>query len=197
MERILYGTDFIFTSSVEGGDKYLKQLSLAGSSEHVQLFTAFIKPLQSYSTFSFFFFKLQSPASADNFTETHLHLASLYLSITYSSNKLHWSYGMRHLLWHKCLSAMSHGGHGWEKGDVMSYRDLSFPHDAVCTVSILFVLLGLVVALFVAEQPQGLRALQLDFKLLQRTKRDRKKAIEERINKSKGREIFEYSDVCR
>lgn len=144
-----------------------------------------------------FFFKLQSPASADNFTETHLHLASLYLSITYSSNKLHWSYGMRHLLWHKCLSAMSHGGHGWEKGDVMSYRDLSFPHDAVCTVSILFVLLGLVVALFVAEQPQGLRALQLDFKLLQRTKRDRKKAIEERINKSKGREIFEYSDVCR
>lgn len=78
----------------------------------------------------------------------------------------------------------------------MSYRDLSFPHDAVCTVSILFVLLGLVVALFVAEQPQGLRALQLDFKLLQRTKRDRKKAIEE-INKSKGREIFEYSDVCR
>lgn len=56
MERILYGTDFIFTSSVEGGDKYLKQLSLAGSSEHVQLFTAFIKPLQSHSTFSFFFF---------------------------------------------------------------------------------------------------------------------------------------------
>lgn len=55
MERILYGTDFIFTSSVEGGDKYLKQLSLAGSSEHVQLFTAFIKLLQSYSTFSFSF----------------------------------------------------------------------------------------------------------------------------------------------
>lgn len=55
MERILYGTDFIFTSSVEGGDKYLKQLSLAGSSEHVQLFTAFIKPLQSHSTFSFLF----------------------------------------------------------------------------------------------------------------------------------------------
>lgn len=49
----------------------------------------------------------------------------------------------------------------------MSYRDLSFPHDAVCAVSILFVLLGLVVAFLIAEQPQGLRALQLDLKLLQ------------------------------
>lgn len=50
--------------------------------------------------------------------------------------------------------------------DVMSYRDLSFPHDAVCAVSILFVLLGLVVTFLVAEQPQGLRALQLNLKLL-------------------------------
>lgn len=48
----------------------------------------------------------------------------------------------------------------------MSYRDLSFPHDAVCSVSILFVLLGLVVTLLIAEEPQGLRALQLDLKLL-------------------------------
>lgn len=48
----------------------------------------------------------------------------------------------------------------------MSYRDLSFPHDAVCALSILFVLLGLVVTLLVAEQPQGLRALQLNLKLL-------------------------------
>lgn len=48
----------------------------------------------------------------------------------------------------------------------MSYRDLSFPHDAVCALSILFVLLGLVVALLVAEQPQGLRALQVNLKLL-------------------------------
>lgn len=48
----------------------------------------------------------------------------------------------------------------------MSYQDLSFPHDVVCTVSILFVLLGLVVTLLVAQQPQGLRALQLNLKLL-------------------------------
>lgn len=60
-------------------------------------------------------------------------------------------------------------------GDVMSYRDLSFPHDAVCTVSILFVLLGLVVTLLVAEQPQGLRALQLNLKLLQGSKKKFKK----------------------
>lgn len=52
----------------------------------------------------------------------------------------------------------------------MSYRDLSFPHDAVCAFSILFVLLGLVVTLLVAEQPQGLRALQINLKLLRRTK---------------------------
>lgn len=50
--------------------------------------------------------------------------------------------------------------------DVMPYRDLSFSHDAVCALSILFVLPGLVVALLVAEQPQGLRALQLNLKLL-------------------------------
>lgn len=50
----------------------------------------------------------------------------------------------------------------------MSYRDLSFPHDAVCALSILFVLLGLVVTLLIAEEPQGLRALQLNFKLLRR-----------------------------
>lgn len=48
----------------------------------------------------------------------------------------------------------------------MSYRDLSLPHDAVCAVSVLFVLLGLVVTLLIAEEPQGLRALQLDLKLL-------------------------------
>lgn len=55
---------------------------------------------------------------------------------------------------------------GWGGGDVMPYRDLSFSHDAVCALSILFVLLGLVVALLVAEQPQGLRALQVNLKLL-------------------------------
>lgn len=51
----------------------------------------------------------------------------------------------------------------------MSYQDLSFPHDAVCAFSILFVVLGLVVALLIAEQPQGLRALQLNLKLLRGT----------------------------
>lgn len=60
-----------------------------------------------------------------------------------------------------------------ERGDVMSYRDLSFPHDAVCALSILFVLLGLVVTLLVAEQPQGLRALQLNLKLLRGKKNQR------------------------
>ena len=57
----------------------------------------------------------------------------------------------------------------------MSYRDLSFPHDAVCALAILFVLLGLIVALLVAEQPQGLRALQLNLKLLRRTKKRKKR----------------------
>lgn len=56
----------------------------------------------------------------------------------------------------------------------MSYRDLSFPHDAVGALSILFVLLGLVVTLLVAEQPQGLRALQLNLKLLQGGKKAKK-----------------------
>ena len=64
---------------------------------------------------------------------------------------------------------MSHGGSA-ERG-VMSYRDLSFPHDAVCALSILFVLLGLVVTLLIAEEPQGLRALQLNLKLLRRKKK--------------------------
>lgn len=57
---------------------------------------------------------------------------------------------------------MSGGG-----SDVMSYRDLSLPHDAVCALPVLFVLLGLIVTLLVAEQPQGLRALQFNLKLLQ------------------------------
>lgn len=52
--------------------------------------------------------------------------------------------------------------------DVMSYRYLSFPDDMVCALAVFFVLLGLVVTLLVAEQPQGLRALQLDLKLLQK-----------------------------
>lgn len=52
----------------------------------------------------------------------------------------------------------------------MSYRDLSLPHDAVRALSVVFVLLGLVVTLLVAEQPQGLRALQLDLKLLEERK---------------------------
>lgn len=60
-------------------------------------------------------------------------------------------------------------------GDVMSYRDLSFPHDAVCALSILFVLLGLVVALLVAQQPQGLRALQVNLKFLRHKRVDTKK----------------------
>lgn len=56
---------------------------------------------------------------------------------------------------------------GWGvEGDIMAYQDLSFPNDAVCAVSVFFVQLGPVVALLVAEQPQGLRALQLDLKLL-------------------------------
>lgn len=59
-----------------------------------------------------------------------------------------------------------------KESDVMSYRDLSFPHDAVCALSILFVLLGPVVTLLVAEQPQGLRALQLDLKLLRGKKKN-------------------------
>lgn len=61
---------------------------------------------------------------------------------------------------------MSHAGPCGTEGDVMSYRDLSFPHDAVHALAVLFVLLALIVALLIAEQPQGLRALQLDLKLL-------------------------------
>lgn len=50
--------------------------------------------------------------------------------------------------------------------DVMSYWDLSLPHDAVRALPLLFVRLGFVVTLLIAEQPQGLRALQFDLKLL-------------------------------
>ncbi len=59
----------------------------------------------------------------------------------------------------------------------MSYRDLSFPHDAVGTLSILFVLLGLVVTFLVAEQPQGLRALQLNLKLLRGRQKNPKEVV--------------------
>lgn len=64
------------------------------------------------------------------------------------------------------LTVISGGGSAGGGSDIMSYQDLSFPHDAVCALPILFVLLGLVVTLLVAEQPQGLRALQLNLKLL-------------------------------
>lgn len=74
--------------------------------------------------------------------------------------------------WRNLLSVLSHsadcvrwGGGGGS--DVMIYRYLSFPDDAVRALSVFFVLLGLVVTLLVAEQPQGLRALQLDLELLQ------------------------------
>ena len=70
-------------------------------------------------------------------------------------------------------------------GDVMSYRDLSFPHDAVCALSILFVLLGFVVTLLVAEQPQGLRALQLNLKFLRRRRRKKQKNKNKKVNFAK------------
>lgn len=61
---------------------------------------------------------------------------------------------------------MSGGGSEGRGGDVMSYWDLSLPYDAVCALPLLFVLLGFVVTLLIAEQPQGLRALQFNLKLL-------------------------------
>lgn len=73
----------------------------------------------------------------------------------------------------------------------MSYRDLSLPHDAVRALSVVFVLLGLVVTLLVAEQPQGLRALQLDLKLLEERKTttayDKKKPTLQWHFKTKGK----------
>lgn len=67
---------------------------------------------------------------------------------------------------HNGLSVMSIGGSRGRGDDIMSYRDLSLPHDAVCALPLLFVLLGFVVTLLIAEQPQGLRALQFNLKLL-------------------------------
>lgn len=49
---------------------------------------------------------------------------------------------------------------------LQQYLYLSFGHNLVCHLSVLFVLLGFVAALLIAEQPERLRALQLDLKLL-------------------------------
>lgn len=48
----------------------------------------------------------------------------------------------------------------------LSYLYLSFGHNLIRHLSLLFALLGFGAALLVAQQPQGLRALQLDLKLL-------------------------------
>lgn len=46
------------------------------------------------------------------------------------------------------------------------HLDLSFAHDLVHDLVVVLVDLGLVIALFVAQDPQGLGALQLNLKLL-------------------------------
>lgn len=51
----------------------------------------------------------------------------------------------------------------------MTYRNLSFANNAVCAICVLFVRLGFIVALLVAEKSQCLWALQLDLKLLKQT----------------------------
>lgn len=50
------------------------------------------------------------------------------------------------------------------------HLDLSFAHDAVAALTILFGQLGFVVALLIAEDPQGLGTFQLNLKLLQGTR---------------------------
>lgn len=47
-----------------------------------------------------------------------------------------------------------------------TYLYLSFGHDLISELSLLFALLAFVAALLIAEQPQSLRALQFDLKLL-------------------------------
>lgn len=46
------------------------------------------------------------------------------------------------------------------------HLDLPFAHDLVHDLVVVLVDLGLVIALLVAQDPQGLRALQLDLELL-------------------------------
>lgn len=48
------------------------------------------------------------------------------------------------------------------------HLDLPFAHDLVQDLIVVLVDLGLVVALLIAQDPQGLRALQLDLELLRR-----------------------------
>lgn len=47
-----------------------------------------------------------------------------------------------------------------------SHLDLALPHDPVCALAILLGDLCFVVTLFIAENPQGLGAFQLNLKLL-------------------------------
>lgn len=47
-----------------------------------------------------------------------------------------------------------------------SHLDLPFAHDLVHDLVVVLVDLGLVIALLIAQDPQGLRALQLNLKLL-------------------------------
>lgn len=46
------------------------------------------------------------------------------------------------------------------------YLDLPLAHDLVHNLVVVFVDLGLVIALLIAQDPQGLGPLQLNFKLL-------------------------------
>lgn len=55
------------------------------------------------------------------------------------------------------------------------HLDLSFAHDLVHNLIVVLVDLGLVIALLIAKDPQGLRALQLNLKFLEK---DRTKGLE-------------------
>lgn len=50
--------------------------------------------------------------------------------------------------------------------EVRLYLYLSLGHNLVCDLSVLFALLALATALLIAEQPQRLRTLQFNLKLL-------------------------------
>lgn len=53
----------------------------------------------------------------------------------------------------------------------LAYLDLAFAHNPVHNFVVILVQLGLVVTFFVAEDPQALRSLQLNLKLLSRGKK--------------------------
>lgn len=55
----------------------------------------------------------------------------------------------------------------WGRGRRQPHLDLALSHDSVCVLAVLLGDLHFVVTLFVAQNPQGLGAFQLNLKLLQ------------------------------